>query len=515
MATLATPPPATTEVAPASSPQVSVTPPQVFQDAASRMAHLATQRLQAAAPPVTPPAETPPQTETSLVDPAAPAPVETAPAEPATPEIDLEGIDFDAAEPATAASADAETPVVADTPEKWQELQKAIESGSPDDVLAKLYSTSKGRKTLETMKILREAEKPVSDDGAGGIGHFPTLDEIKLGYAHTQHITGMLADAQNDPVSFVRNMLIPNENGQTYLGTSREVAQILHTLPQELLRSNQPQLLEALATPLFQTYFDNQYRAALAMPADSPDRNRIIDALRVNEFLMGFQPRDIEGVTTPPGSKSTSESPEFQRLKQERDNALKTLNQQARQRQQDVVSNLASHNQEQALRDVDKVISAANLNKVYPAELLSGFKGEIHNFIHSKVMGLNGQAPADPGGRQRLDLALQAALRNGGDTTEAKAIYRRMYLNRLQHDPEVKSRLQSLAVNAQAKVDRTIAAAQSAQVRTEPVGTGQPASTPVVSVASQVTRQPAESQADFMARKAMAMRQQLVSSQPR
>lgn len=500
MATIATPTPAAVEAPVA--PLVPPLSPNLLHNREDRIEHALRVSAAAAKPslpvvPVAAPAVA--AVNPAPVDASAPA-VEAALTEPVAPELDLEAIDFDAETPA----GEAKPPEVAQVEdvEPWKQLQRAIEAGDPPEaVQGALLKSGKGRKILETFKITRELEKPVEE---GGIGHYPTVEEIKAGYTHTQHVEGMRNDYLTDPVSFVHNMLVPNPEGKTYLGQAQHAAKILRAIPQELLKSGQHQLYEqAYLQPALALYLDHSYETALAMK-DTDEKFRLLDSLQILEFRTFGEARPLPGLTAPADAAPRTEDPEFKRLKAQLDSANKFINQQRTHQQQAVVSNLESANFDTASKSVEKVLEVAGLKAVYPGKLLDGFKSTLSNLVHSKIMGLNGQ-PADPGGLQQYKLQLQAALRNGGDTSLAKATYRRMFLNRLQHDPEVKAELLNVVTAAKSRSDSSLAGARAAQSRTEPVGTGTAPPAPVVSPAGQLTRQPGETKEDALVRQLNAV----------
>jgi hypothetical protein len=500
MASVATPPP----VAAAPQPLVPPLNPNHLHSKEDRIDHAL--RASAAAPPSLPvapltpaaaaaPAETPATPEA----PAVATPVETPPVEK---ELDLESVDFDAEDAPETEAPPIEATPAEDTTEPYKALQKALEAGEiPDEVQAKLIKTNKGKELLETWKITRELRKPVAE---GGIGHYPTVDEIKLGYGHTQDMNGIRFDFENNPASFVKNLLIPDASGATYIGQGQHAAQVLRAIPQELLRAGQHELFEkAYLAPALGLLLDNKYQTALAMP-DGAEKARMLDSLQVFEWDTFGEARPLPGITAPAATAGRTDDPEFKRLKQERDAAVNLVNRQTAMQQRSVVSHLDSANRDQGFKDVDKLVKVAGLKNVYSDELLKPFVREVFETVHNEIMGFNGQ-PADPGMKQAYERELRAALANGGDTSKAREIYQRMFRARLQTHPDIKSRFTVLVSAGKSRSDSALTAAQASQARTEPVGSGTPAPAPVVSLAGQATRQPGETKEEALVRQLNAV----------
>lgn len=479
----------------------------------------------AAAPALTPAAPTLPAVPSA--DPAVSVPAATQVAEIAPVEVDLASIDFDAPPAPTVDPLDPAAPViaapVADQGDLIKDLRDLLGQEDADKVLGKVLTLPRGKRMLEANKIRQELEKPPSE---GGIGRFPTVEEIRDADLAQRSVTAMRFEFENDPLSFANNLFIANaETGRTFLGDPAKAAQVLEAIPQALFNAARTtqnpiysQMIVAYSAPVFQNFFDHQYSQALAMPEESPqlisqyraakqdppllsDKIRMIDALQLSEFKAFGKPRPMTWTPGQPSAPAPSgPDPEKQQLLERLKAADARIAAASQQQLNSIVNQVESGGRTAAMSDVEVALKHVGVDKVYPASVIQSQQRDIYQELYSALPS------QDPSGWQRYQIQLQQASRGQADPAAVAKTFRALFQNALRHSPQVRERLNDLVKGAKSNVDAQHQSRLQSQLRTEPNGAGVPAPSSVIA-GQQLARQSGESTEDFYTRRIAAARQ--------
>jgi hypothetical protein len=472
--------------------------------------------------PIQPPLATPPATTAPETTPAAPA--DAAPAvepAPVVTEFDIENVDFDNP-PVETTPATVEGQQPSTTPEKVPDstiegqLNEMLAKGEiPDKIEEVFLRHSRGKQMLTAFKTLRELAKPPAE---GGIGRVPTLDEIRS--ADESHRTAVIMrdEFQNNPESFIRNMLYVDPNtGINYFGGMDHVKQAIQSIPKvlgEVLASGDPQaraaygeLYATYSVPVFNNFLNYQYNVALAMPQSTnqeiAEKARWLDALQLVEYRIFNKARPLN--LTPnngngqPQGQPNQPDPEKQQLMQRLTQAETALRTQGQQRAQSIMQSVESQAATGALSDIDTVIKTAGLDKAYGQELLTPLKNELFREVDN-VLEMH-----DPGGFNTYKLQVQQAARGQVDASVPANTYRQLFRNALRGNSGIRERMSNLVKGAKSSLDAQTTSLANSQSRVEPNGSGIPARGSVLPGGPvQLDRQPNESREEYTARKIRA-----------
>lgn len=440
-----------------------------------------------------------------------PAAVTVTPAIQTPENIDLDELNFDAPADTTATGATAAPEGT--TPQKTaQEIEAELDKNLLDidqtpegkarweklDAIALMHP--RGKRMLQGLKLEQALSAPPNPDGSGGIGRFPTVEEIKEADNSHRQMIMMRDDAQADPASFVRNMFTVGDTGMSFLGPPQTVAAVLNNIPQQLMdqarTSGNPvygQLMAAYSTPILNNLFDHQYSIAMSLPESTPDqiadKERFIDALRIVEFQVYGSPRDLPQA----GGRQQQPNSEVEGLRariaaSEREKTARV--QQDAQRSQQTVMQA---NDAAAAVDVSRTFAFLNLDKAYSKTLLEPHIDKVLALVKAELPRLN------PTGWQTYQSQLRRVSLGQLDPAEASQTYGQLFRSGLKSSPTVRARLQELVRDGKRLLDTTQEHKLSAQTRTGTNGS----TSAVTSVAPQsapMPRQPGESKEDWLTR---------------
>lgn len=457
-----------------------------------------------------------PNQPASTVNPAITTPVTVTPNAVVSDDVDLDSLNFDAAE--VVAEVNKPAPLAPGDPRKTPEEIAAIEADldkflgdidkTPEgkarwekiDALALAHP--RGQKMLQGLRLQQELAKPPGEDGSGGIGRMPTVQEIREADNSHRQMIMMRDDAVSDPASFVRNMFTVGDSGQSFLGPPQTVASILNNIPQQLMEqartSNNPvygQLMSAYSTPILNNLFDHQYSIAMSLPESTPDqiadKERFIDALRIVEFQVYGSPRDLP--QTAANGKTQQVNPELDSLRariaaSDRENTARS--QRDAQMLQQTVSKA---NDIAAATDVAKTFSFLHLDMAYSKTLLEPHVDKVLAIVKAELPYLN------PTGWQTYQSQLRKVTLGQLDPAEASQTYSQLFRSGLRSSSTVRARLQELVRDGKKLLDTTQEQRVAAQSRTDPNGS-RSAVTSIAQATAPLQKLQGESREDFLTR---------------
>jgi hypothetical protein len=299
----------------------------------------------AAAP--TPPTSTstPPSSPSSAPAAATPPPAEVT--KSPAPEVNLEDFQFPdeqgeqppaQAAPPTAPAAATPTPDGRTFATNWEDAAEWLDK-MPAEVREKFMQDPRGRQIYAGYKFQRELAKPAMEDGTGGLGYVPTIEQIREMQQDSSDMQFMVHNfdqAHQNPqyaADFVTNWFgRRGENGQLLPGAIH----VAQSLPLVLDKID-PALYRAVAMPIMNSYLEERYRQLPTLPTED-DRVRFLNAtLDLESDLSGQTPQQIadrRGITEPvwkqgqaPQPRQPGTDPREMAL-QQRENALRASQQQ-------------------------------------------------------------------------------------------------------------------------------------------------------------------------------------------
>lgn len=464
-----------------------------------------------------------PATPVTPALPAVAAPIITAPAE-----INLEELDFDApppieAKPADLVPATPTTPALTSDSQLETELAQLLKDGAvPEKIEEVFLKHSRGRQMLGSYKTLRDLALPPAEDGSGGIGRIPTIDEIKQADSAYREIGLIRHEIDNDPRNFARNLFVVNpENGRSWIGDPAQIQAIAAQIPQALFDgiAQNPQvyapILASVTTPFFQNLLNHQYQVALALPDQvrglmqdgtvgmvaNEDKARLLDAWQIAELTLFGKPRPLQlGRANGNGNGSRMDEPQVNQelldLRARTAQYERQIQDSNRQNFETRVHSVQSAAKSSAMADIETALAATGVKQVYSDLLLEPQRQAIYNDINASLERSN------PTGWARYQMDLQKAARGQVSADQPANTYRQLFRNALKSSEPVRQRLNELVKSGQQNSQDQNARRSQSQLRTEPAG-GQAAPGSVLP-AQQIVRQPGESTADIIQRRLAA-----------
>ncbi len=523
MASIATPPPATPPAAP--------TPVTVHSPADAARNKLAAAMAAKSTPPVrdVAPAPAQPAPVTATPAPAQPLTPEAAlaeankaiepptapPAEAAPPAEDapvsLDDIDFDAPEAETQPSAEQTQVAEPKNAQVVSELEKMLQDGAlPEKIEEVFLRHSRGKQMLASFKRDRDLSKPPAE---GGIGRIPDAEYIKAADTSHRDMLAMRHEIENDPVSFVSNLVtIDPATGRSFLGEPEKIGRFLETLPNVLFeaakQSQSPiyaQLMAAYSAPVFNNFFDHQYKTAMSMPQNTQqeqeDKARVLDALQISEFRAFGKARPLN-LTQPNGNNAQNGNyaqpdPRIAELESRLRGYETTIQNNQRQQFQSAIQRVSGEAKSGAMADIDKALAITGVKAVYSETLLNPHREAIYSQVSSALPQL------DPGGWQQYQIQVQQAARGQVDPSVPANTYKSLFRNALRNSPQARAQLEELVRAAKSRSDAQVQSRQESQARTEPNGSGSAVRASVLP-SQQLARQPGETQVEYNARRIAA-----------
>jgi hypothetical protein len=263
--------------------------------------------------PATPTPPTPPPTPPSSPGSASAAAAPPAEVTPSTaPEVNLEDFNFpdeEGAQPPAATPAVTPTPTPQATPDgrafatNWEDAAEWLDK-MPAEVREKFMQDPRGRQIYAGYKFQRELSKPPTEDGTGGLGYVPTIEQMRAMAQDSSDMEFMVHNfdqAHQNPQyadDFVNNWFgRRDEQGQLLPGALR----VAQSIPLALDKIDS-QLYRAMAMPIMSSYLEERYRQIPAL-ATEEDRVRFLTAtLDLESDLTGQTPQQIadrRGITEP------------------------------------------------------------------------------------------------------------------------------------------------------------------------------------------------------------------------
>ncbi len=404
------------------------------------------------APPAIPPTPTP---EVPAAEVPPPPPIEVPPAEPAEPEE----LVFDEEIPGAETPApEAAKPVVAEPakpPVSPEEQAAMVEGLSPEDqvVLQKiidqhgkgahaletvLLRTNRGRRMVQALKTQQALEAPPED---GGIGHVPTIEQIRDYHQAHVDLQTMVHEFEANPLSWTLNFFGKDiGSGQPRAGA----AEVLGNLP-AVLAQHAPEMLGALVNPILSRYntrlLNDLYQRAVSVPEGQgldartgiDDRTRSMDVARILEFYLTGQTRPAPAATGPAAADPLA--PERQRLQREQEAVQQERAGIQQTRVAQFESSAATEIDRVVMHDINSVLKARGFLDAFPegSFQLTALRDRLRDQVYDRVAG-NAQRGTQPliptqfqNFRVQLDRAQRAFLGTGkSDFAAPVRTYRQM-----------------------------------------------------------------------------------------
>ena len=479
--------------------------------------------------PVTTPVVPPPELAPAPAPVAAPAP----PAPPAPPaEFDAESIDFDAtpkppveAAPAVPAPEAAPSPPLITEEEKATlskdlspEQQSALEAALKSEAVAKILETvslrsERGKRQLQAFKTIRDLEAPPTADGTGGIGHAPTVDEIKAMYQSHLNWQAAQHEFEANPRSWLLNHFAPDpETKQLPAGAVQVLAQ-LH----EVLQQNAPQLyIQTQVTPVLSDFTNRLYGWAMGFPEGShkdeatgvDDRARALYVAGEVERLLFGKTRTVPTGPAAPGATDPLAAERAMLLQQQQQyqQAQSALQQRAVAQFDNSVGVALETN---LTKDIDSLFTQAGISATRSAREQAALRTDLMNAIYDSISGnfQMGISPTDPPALQNFRIEVERARLGRLDPSVPVETFRQLARQAIRRlAPAFVKEINTGTLTS--STARHAAAAEAASRVAPAPGAGVPVPQSVLPVPA--ARQPNESQEDYVHRaisEAMALGQ--------
>lgn len=317
--------------------------------------------------------------------------------------------------------------------------QTLAEGGLPKEVESAFLSTNRGRRMLETFKVMRELESPPdpSSPNAGGIGFVPNADQIRSFYQAHSWWESLQDEFDNNPGSFVHNFFAPDpQTGQFRPGVPAIAQTFLQSLehydPQgRLAQAAIAPVLDRpyIQVPVLQAQLNDLRSLAESVPAgQNPDqfgvdeRSRILDAANIlqSRLQARFSRNGSPAALTTPTTRGGPADP----LAAERA-ALAAERQRLAQANQSIETNLVSGFRNEVMgvlestvqKDVDAILARGGvkqkLESISPSQYTL-YRDACVQEVYKNIAGspAEGLPPSNPTALQSFNVSLNRATRS-------------------------------------------------------------------------------------------------------
>lgn len=408
------------------------------------------------------------------------------------------------------------------TPEQDAEAQTAFKSymlasvPEPDRALHLLLRTSRGKRMYESWKSTRDMEAPATEDGGGGLGFVPSIDQVKTWMDADLAFSRLTEDFDSgDPsnvTAVLNHFFAPSEDGRLRPGAEVAAAH----LP-GLLASNPATrpLYNQMSRPIVAGFVAHLEQLANQAPNEEWTAFYANAVAAANYVITNGKASNGNGngngnVNGNGGANGSSQyangatnprqDPEVQRLLASRDREVEDLRRQVGQSQFAHATQFEADIYSEFDSITDMAVDAAigDLKKVYPER--------VYDAVHHKFgQDVSRQAQSDPIFKRSIQDLVQKAFRGSPDSRDqAIRRYRQQIGNVVKRGTHAfRASLRNSSNQLREESDQRHALLAAGQGRTEPASSGGAPVAPQGSTA-QIERVAGESQVDYLTRKIQA-----------